>query len=162
VTDASRTTTVLDLTGMLKHAGYVLESKHSAALAEIDLTPRMYCVLAHALDAERSQAELAELAYLDKTTMVVTIDGLEAAGLVERRPSPADRRARIITVTKAGARVAAAGRRIVDRVHAEVLAELPRADRARFVDCLTTLVEGYLAVPAETARPLRRQRQRVG
>ena len=35
--------------------------------------------------------------------MVVTMDALERDGLAERRPSPTDRRARIIAVTDAGA-----------------------------------------------------------
>ena len=41
---------------------------------------------------------------LDKTTMVVTVDELERAGLAERQASSTDRRARIIKVTPAGRR----------------------------------------------------------
>ena len=62
----------------------------------------MHCVLYHALDGEFTQIQLAEQCALDKTTMVVTMDALEQAGLAERRPSPTDRRARIIAVTDAG------------------------------------------------------------
>ena len=63
----------------------------------------MHCVLYHALGGEFTQIQLAEQCALDKTTMVVTMDALEKAGLAERRPSPTDRRARIIAVTDAGA-----------------------------------------------------------
>ena len=48
---------------------------------------------------------------LDKTTMVVTIDELEPAGMAERLPSPTDRRARIIGVTKDGRKAIAKGER---------------------------------------------------
>jgi MarR family transcriptional regulator for hemolysin len=151
--------TVPDLTGTLLHVGYVLTTRLTAALAEIDVTPREHCVLWHAMEADRTQIQLAELADLDKTTMVVTIDRLEQAGLAERRPSGKDRRARIISVTEAGRRVVAEATEIVDRVHEEVLAALPAAERQPFVDALTRLLEGPLATPVECDRPVRRARQ---
>ena len=123
--------TVPDLTGLLKHAGHVLETQLTAALAEVGLTPRMQCVLINALGQERTQIQLAEIAYLDKTTMVGTVDALEKAGFAERKPSATDRRARIIAVTPAGAEAAAEGQRIVDRVHAEALAALPPRSASR-------------------------------
>src|SRR6201991_926678 len=90
-----------DLSFLLDHTSHVLRSRMAAALAEIGLTPRMHCVLVHALEEERTQIQLAELGDMDKTTMVVTIDALEKAGLAERRPSSTDRRARIVAVTPA-------------------------------------------------------------
>jgi MarR family transcriptional regulator for hemolysin len=152
--------TVPDLTGLLNHAGHVLETQLTAALAEIGLTPRMQCVLLNALDQERTQIQLAELAYLDKTTMVATVDALEKAGFAERKPSETDRRARIIAVTKAGAEVVAEGQRIVDKVHADALAALTTTQRKPFAEALATLVEGHLATPVE-AQPVRRTRQRA-
>ncbi|MEI8411746.1 MULTISPECIES: MarR family winged helix-turn-helix transcriptional regulator [unclassified Kribbella] len=152
--------TVPDLTGYLTHAGHVLETQLSAALAEVGLTLRMQCVLRHALEAERTQIQLAELAYMDKTTMVVTVDALEKAGYAERKPSATDRRARIIAVTDAGAAIAQEGQRIVDRVHAEALEVLAATQRKPFVDALIELVDGHLSTPVE-AQPVRRARQRV-
>lgn len=153
------TRTVKDLTGMLNHAGHVLETQLTAALDEIGLTPRMQCILLNALGAERTQSELAKLAYIDKTTMVVTVDELEKAGYAERRPSSVDRRARIIAVTEAGARIAGEAQTIIDRVHREVISEIPADERKAFVDALTRLVEGRLSTPAEPARAVRRTRQ---
>ncbi|MER7249218.1 MarR family winged helix-turn-helix transcriptional regulator [Kribbella sp. NPDC000426] len=152
--------TVPDLTGYLTHAGHVLETQLSAALAEVGLTLRMQCVLRHALEAERTQIQIAELAYMDKTTMVVTVDALEEAGYAERKPSATDRRARIIAVTPAGAKIAAEGQKIVDQVHANALNTLPAPHRKSFIDALTTLVDGPLATPT-TAQPIRRSRQRA-
>ncbi|WP_433160583.1 MarR family winged helix-turn-helix transcriptional regulator [Kribbella sp. CA-247076] len=152
--------TVPDLTGYLTHAGHVLETRLSAALAEVGLTVRMQCVLRHALEGERTQIQLAELAYLDKTTMVVTVDALEKAGYAERKPSATDRRARIVAVTEAGAAVAQEGQRIVDRVHAEALDALAAGQRKPFVDALAELVGGHLSTPVE-AQPVRRGRQRA-
>ncbi len=58
----------------------------AAALEEVDLTQRMQCVLVHASGGSLTQVELAELADLDKTTMVATVDELERLGLAERVP----------------------------------------------------------------------------
>src|SRR5437899_13027986 len=103
-----------DLSFLLQHTAHVLATQMTAALAEIGMSPRAHCVLAHALQAERTQAQLAELSDLDKTTMVVTVDHLERAGLAERVPSATDRRARIIKVTPDGEQVAATGQAMVN------------------------------------------------
>src|SRR5450755_3340340 len=113
--------TAPDLGFLLTHTSHMLNTRLTAALGEIGMTLRGLCVLLHALPGELTQIELAKLSDLDKTTMVVTMDELEEAGLAERRPSPADRRARIVVVTEEGRRVVAAGERIVDRVHGEAL-----------------------------------------
>jgi len=148
----------LDLSFLLAHASHVLSTRMTAAFAEIGMTPRAYCVLNHALSGEYTQVELAKLSDLDKTTMLNTLDELERDGYAERRLSPADRRARIVAVTPAGAEVVAAGHRIADRVHGEVLAALPEESRQVFVDALVSLVGGLLAEPVECERPVRRAR----
>ncbi|MEU0069290.1 MarR family winged helix-turn-helix transcriptional regulator [Streptomyces sp. NPDC006332] len=148
-----------DLSFLLDHTSHVLRSKMSAALAEIGLTARMHCVLVHALEEERTQIQLAEIGDMDKTTMVVTVDALEEAGLAERRPSSTDRRARIIAVTDEGARVAEQSQKIVDRVHRDALAALPGKDRDVLLRALNHLVGDSLANPVETPRTARRARQ---
>jgi MarR family transcriptional regulator, transcriptional regulator for hemolysin len=151
--------TAPDLSFLLAHTSHVLTTRMTAALAEIDLTPRGFCVLTHAEPGDLTQIELAGLVDLDKTTMVVTVDELEAAGYAIRVPAPADRRARLVTLTEAGREVMEAGREIVNRVHGEVLASLPATQRTAFVDALTALVDGILASPVECDRPVRRVRQ---
>jgi MarR family transcriptional regulator, transcriptional regulator for hemolysin len=153
------TRTVADLSYLLTHAGHVLSTQMTAAFTEIGITPRAYCVLFHALEEERTQIQLAEISDLDKTTMVVTVDELERAGLAERRPSSTDRRARIIAPTEAGVRTVTEGSKIADRVHREALGSLPEEIREVLVDALTRLVEGHLSLPVESARPVRRARQ---
>ncbi|WP_331723686.1 MULTISPECIES: MarR family winged helix-turn-helix transcriptional regulator [unclassified Streptomyces] len=148
-----------DLSYLLDHTGHVLRTRMAAALDEIGLTARMHCVLVHALEEERTQAQLAELGDMDKTTMVVTVDALEKAGLAERRPSSTDRRARIIAVTDKGAALAVESTRIVDEVHAAALASLPPADREALLRTLRLLAGDALAVPSESPRPARRARQ---
>ena len=149
---------VFDLSFLLNHASHVLATRMSAAFAEIGMTPRSYCVLAHAMAGEYTQIELAKLADLDKTTMVITLDELERVGYAERRPSPADRRARIVAVTPSGADAVEVGHQVADRVHGEVLEALPADQAAVFVAALTSLNSGLLAEPVEVVRPVRRAR----
>ncbi|GIF11869.1 MarR family winged helix-turn-helix transcriptional regulator [Actinoplanes teichomyceticus] len=145
--------TVLDVSRLLNEAGHALTNRLAAALAEADLTPRMQCVLVHALEQERTQIQLAALAGLDKTTMVGTVDELERRGLAERRASAADRRARIIAVTEKGRLAAEQGQRIVDRVHGEVLAGFPAESRAGFLQLLEALASDSAAGPQPVRRP---------
>src|SRR3954454_22658891 len=149
--------TVRDVTGLLNQAGHVLSNRLAAALAENGLTPRMQCVLVHALEEERTQIQLAALADLDKTTMVSTVDELEKRGFAERRPSATDRRARIIAVTDQGRAAAEEGQRRVDRVHAEALGYLDADARAEFVRALGELA-GTTKDPGP--QPVRRSRGR--
>lgn len=148
-----------DLSFLLDHTSHVLRTRMAAALAGIGLTARMHCVLVHALEEERTQIQLAEIGDMDKTTMVVTVDALESAGLAERRPSSRDRRARIIAVTEEGARTAVRSQEIVDQVHQEALEALPGGDREVLLRALNQLATGHLATPAENPRPVRRARQ---
>ncbi|HWC87146.1 MAG TPA: MarR family transcriptional regulator, partial [Solirubrobacteraceae bacterium] len=91
-----------NLNWLLGQAHYALASELAAAVEPLAITPRGHSVLAAALTGTYTQKELAELVGLDKTTMVVTLDELEGAGLAKRVPSSTDRRARVIEVTKAG------------------------------------------------------------
>lgn len=65
--------------------------------------PRGHLVLSTAArTCPRTQLALAQELGIDRTVMTYLLDDLARAGLVERRPDPADRRARQIVVTEAG------------------------------------------------------------
>ena len=149
-----------DLSFLLDHTSHVLRTRMAAALAEIGMTARMHCVLVKALEEERTQAQIAELGDMDKTTMVVTVDALEKAGLAERRLSATDRRARIIAVTTKGAAMVEKSQAIVDQVHGDALNSLPVASRSVLIEALATLARGHLATPVDSAAPVRRARQK--
>jgi MarR family transcriptional regulator for hemolysin len=149
-----------DLAWLLKHTSYALTTELVAALAPLGVSPRGYHVLTAAMTGEHTQTELAQLVGLDKTTMVVTIDELEAAGLAKRRPSPTDRRARVIAVTKAGERKVAEGREIMARVQEEVLATLPPRERQGLLDGLNRLISDRLSEPVVCSPPIRRREPR--
>jgi MarR family transcriptional regulator, transcriptional regulator for hemolysin len=150
-----------DLAFLLSQASHALATELTVRLSELGITPRSYCVLSRALAGEFTQSQVAEQCALDKTTMVVTLDALERAGLAERRPSSSDRRARIIGVTEEGERVATAADAIVALTYSDVLASLPEGQRDGFLDSLNRLVHGRLASPPECAKPPRRRAPRA-
>lgn len=150
-----------DLMFLLSQASHALTTEMTAGLASIGISPRAYCVLTTALPGELTQSQVAEQCALDKTTMVVTLDELERAGLAERRLSSTDRRARIIAVTPAGEQAVAAAREVVSGLYADVLGSLPAGERAAFTSALTRLVTGRLSTPVHCERPVRRRMPRV-
>jgi MarR family transcriptional regulator, transcriptional regulator for hemolysin len=149
-----------NLCWLLSQASYALTTELSAALEGLGISPRAHCVLSAAAGGEHSQIELARMVGLDKTTMVVTLDELEAAGLAERRPSKEDRRARVIAVTAAGKRKLREADEIMERTRADVLDALPRSEREAFLNALTRLVGDRLANPTPCAQPPRRRMPR--
>jgi DNA-binding MarR family transcriptional regulator len=74
-----------------------------AAVADLPGGPRGYQVLSAAAQGTvGSQLALAQHLGVDRTVMTYLLDDLEAASLIERRPDPADRRARRIVATGQG------------------------------------------------------------
>jgi MarR family transcriptional regulator, transcriptional regulator for hemolysin len=150
-----------DLMLLLSHVSHALATEMTAGLEGIGITPRAHSVLSKAMTGDLTQRHLAELCDLDRTTMVTTLDELEAAGLAERRPAPGDRRARIVGVTDAGRRKVGEAQAIVDGIYEDVLASLPPRERTAFVAALERLATGLLSVPAECERPVRRRAERA-
>lgn len=153
------TASSLDLVLLLSQASHALTAELTAQLDAFGVSVREYCVLSKAMSGSFTQTQLAEMSDLDKTTMVVTVDDLERAGLAERQPSPVDRRARIIAVTPAGEKVVSRAQRIVTRFYDDVLATLPAHERTSFVDALVRLVDTLRPGSASPEpQPIRRPR----
>ena len=146
-----------DLCWLLARASHGLTTELTAALQESGISPREHSVLATAMTGDYTQTELARVVGLDKTTMVVTLDELEAAGLAERRTSSTDRRARVIAVTNAGERKVREAEAVLDRVRDDVLGVLPAAERQVFLRSLSRLACGRLSEPVPCAHPVRRR-----
>jgi DNA-binding MarR family transcriptional regulator len=100
------------------------------AVADLPGGPRGYQVLsAAARGTVGSQLALAQHLGVDRTVMTYLLDDLQAAGLIERRPDPADRRARRIVATRQGSKLLAALDARLQVAEARLLA--PLAPKAR-------------------------------
>jgi DNA-binding MarR family transcriptional regulator len=75
------------------------------ALASVDVRPAQYSVLA-VVEANPglSQSDIAEFLGIERARFVRLLDRLEKRDLVERRPSPTDRRSHALHLTREGQR----------------------------------------------------------
>lgn len=105
-------------------------------LADVPGGHRGYLVLAAACAAEETQLALANKLGVDRTVMTYLLDDLERAGLIERRPDPADRRARRVVVTDSGRAMMADLQGQLAPVESGVLSVLAESERALFRDLL--------------------------
>src|SRR5438445_5667984 len=74
--------------------------------AEFDLSP-VQCHVLHLLEPDQPlpMGRLAETLSCDASNVTGLVDRLEARGLVERRPSGADRRVKVLQLTPTGSRL---------------------------------------------------------
>lgn len=111
--------------------------------ADLPQGPRGYEVLAAVRAHEpRSQAALATSLRIDRTVMTYLLDAFEGCGLLERRPDPADRRARRLVLTEHGMRVLEEVDARVAAVEADLLSPLDEAERATLATLLRRPLQG--------------------
>jgi MarR family transcriptional regulator, transcriptional regulator for hemolysin len=99
-----------------------------------------------------NQSRLAEHLEIEPISIARLIDRMEQAGWVERRPDPADRRARRLFMTSKATPVLEQILSLAQETRAEALAGLSAADRDRLVDLLLR-VRGNLTQRAPVAAP---------
>lgn len=121
--------------------------------------PRGYQVLAAAGRGEASsQLALAQHLGVDRTVMTYLLDDLESAGLVERRPDPADRRARRVGLTPEGGARLCALERELRCAEETVLAPLAEEERTTLREMLARIAHGAAPVnPCQVAQEMQAQ-----
>ncbi|TCC18622.1 MarR family winged helix-turn-helix transcriptional regulator [Kribbella sindirgiensis] len=129
-----------DLAAMLYPLVRELIALELPVLAAHDVSMWGYSVLTALDDTPvRTQAALAEAIGADKSRIIGTLDELQQAGLIERTPDPADRRARLLSITPQGRRVRRTVRKEIQAQEEQVLTSLAPADRKTFVRILQEL-----------------------
>jgi DNA-binding MarR family transcriptional regulator len=122
---------------------FSLQDELFARLAEAgydDLHPRHGAVLAF-LDEDGVRAtELARLSGRHKQIIGRIVDELEELGYVERRPDPADRRAKLVFPTERGLDQVRLGDQIVADIEARHAGEVGAKAYAQFRDVLRGVV----------------------
>jgi DNA-binding MarR family transcriptional regulator len=131
-----------DLAAMVVPLGRSLLAIEGPILDAHGVSMWAYIVLSR-LSAQplRGQAVLAEAIGADKTRLIDVLDDLQDRGLIRREPDPADRRARLLTLTPKGRRLRDQVRRTIRREEERLLAALPAADRAAFLRGLQRLAD---------------------
>ena len=100
-----------------------------------------YLLLANLRDGGLPQSELCTSMHLDPNNCVLMLNDLEAAGHVERRRDPADRRRHIVEMTQEGQKALAAADRAVESLEEDVLGALSPEER----EVLRSLLDRALA-----------------
>ncbi|MBV8942654.1 MAG: MarR family transcriptional regulator [Solirubrobacterales bacterium] len=141
---------------LLARMGHVAARRFSERIAELGVTARMWGAL-NVLEVEgpTTQQFLGKCTGIDPSSMVATIDDLEARGLVERRPHPSDRRAHALHLTEQGREVLGRGRQVARTAEDDLLAPLSPEDRKTLHELLLRL-----ALAAEEPAPGRGRRDR--
>ena len=83
-----------------------------------------------------NQAGLADLLEIKPTTLLRQIDRMEEEGWIERRPDPADRRARQLYLGEKAKPVIDAIMQLAEETRAEALAGLSTAEQEHLIDTL--------------------------
>jgi DNA-binding MarR family transcriptional regulator len=143
---------------LLARMGHVASKQFGLRLDQLGLTTRMWGAL-NVLDAEGAitQQKLGKCTGIDPSSMVSTIDDLEAGGLVERRQHPSDRRAHALHITELGRTTLKQGRELARRAQEDLLAPLSAEERKQLHDLLVRLamanqppgIEGGIAADAK-------------
>ncbi len=98
--------------------------------------------------APSTMGELATSLGIDPPYMTIVVDDLERQGLVERKPHPTDRRAKVVETTPLGQEAARQARAILNRPPTELTA-LPEAE-------LAALLRGLRAIRRDPATAVNR------
>ncbi|MEP2718175.1 MarR family transcriptional regulator [Pseudophaeobacter sp.] len=156
---------LLDIHGL---PGHLIRRLNQIAVAQfmekmgeiaVDLTPVQYS----ALCAVKShpgidQASIAGLIAYDRATLGKVIDRLEAKGLVSRKVSPQDRRARVVKLTKSGQELLQQVHPVVRAAQGDILTGLDNVEQAQFI----ALMQKTIQIGNESSRAPQRELGETG
>ena len=130
--------------------GHLIRRAHQISIAifmeecaDHNVTPVQYACLSEiarqpGVDATR----LASAVAFDRSTLGNVLERLEGKGWVDRRPSPDDRRVKLLHITEAGEQLLDAIEPAVAATQKRLLKPLSAADRKLFMRLVSELVEG--------------------
>ena len=141
---------------LLIKLGRITMHRYTEALAEFNVRPRQVAALIELRDrGSLTQAALCGELHLDPTNVVAVLNELERHGYATRRRDEEDRRRHIVEITSKGRKLLERVTEVMDRVEAEMLDGLSRADRAELEKLLTAMWSSTgAALAAATEREL--------
>jgi DNA-binding MarR family transcriptional regulator len=135
-------------------ADKALASSLEGSMADLGLSLAQFRALLWIRQSGRAGTHMrliADACNVTPRTITGVVDGLEAAGLVERVPDPADRRAVIARLTEEGARRFDAARTRQEEVARRLLTALEPEEREVLRDLCLRLVRSAAALAAREA-----------
>lgn len=111
-------------------------------LAEVGLHPGQEALLMELWQGDgQTQAELAEALAVEPPTITKMLQRMEAAGLVQRKPHPDDRRAQRVFLTARGKRLQQKVDRLLGQLATKSVAGLSDRQQATLRSMLNTVTE---------------------
>ncbi|MEO5337174.1 MAG: MarR family transcriptional regulator [Magnetospirillum sp. WYHS-4] len=134
-----------DLLGFhLRRAQISVFSRFGRVIARDGITPGQFGILAVIGGNDSlTQSALSKAMGVERSTMVAVIDSLEGKGLVERRPSPDDRRSYALALTDDGKTLLARLKRKVRDHERRVMEDFTEEERRQLVDLLRRVWAGW-------------------
>ncbi|PJK30532.1 MarR family winged helix-turn-helix transcriptional regulator [Minwuia thermotolerans] len=121
----------------LRQAQIAVFKDFADSVGRLGITPGQFGVLELIANNEGlSQSALARALDVDRSTIVGVLDRLQEAGLVQRRPSPRDRRSHELHLSPRGAERVGEVRRAIAEHEGRMLCRLSAEERARLLDLL--------------------------
>lgn len=143
-------------------AARLLRRRFDQETRHLDMTSAQLQILGRIIQNEGlNQAQLAGLLDMEPITVSRHVDRMEAAGFVERRPDPQDRRVRNLYLTERGRALLPAMRQIALKIFAEAQEGLGEEERTTLLSCLDRIVSNLSRRPAVEETPPRKQRMKV-
>jgi DNA-binding MarR family transcriptional regulator len=116
-------------------------------VGDAEITPRQFVLLAAAAElTDPSQTDLVKATGIDRSTLADIVRRLMRKGLLERRRSRADGRAKLVRLSRDGERLLKSIRSKAMRADAALLASLTADQRTALLDALK-VVSGEWGVP---------------
>jgi DNA-binding MarR family transcriptional regulator len=129
---------------LLAHVGYAIKLSSLEAFEREGFGLYQYSVLAVLGEGvKETQATIADTLKLDRGQLVGVLDGLEEAGLIERRRDQADRRRHTVSLTPAGETQLAKMRTIVKGIEDQFLGPLDGKARSALHDALLLVAASH-------------------
>ncbi len=137
---------------MLKRLSSVLDAEMHRELSRLDLNLNQFAVLMTLLESEgMTQTEIGQKIGMPGYATTRSLDALEEARLLERRPDERSRRSHRIHLTDVGRAMAPDLFAIVGHVNEQLLAPLAEDERLLFATILEKLVHAKLTRSLESA-----------
>jgi DNA-binding MarR family transcriptional regulator len=127
------------------------------ACADFDLTPLQFAVLQTLVnDGAQDQVTLGGATAMDRTSIALMVRNLERRGLLKRKKSSRDQRAKIVTITAAGRKLLKLALPAVEAAQRRILAPLNEAEARQLLALLEKMADNNNALSRAPARPQRR------
>jgi DNA-binding MarR family transcriptional regulator len=138
----------------------ICAAKSTEALGDSGLTPLQYGAVLHLNRKTGSpgieQNALAARLNIDRNTASVLVEQLVKAGVVERQVNGADRRARLLSLTRRGEQLYGDLSPALSLANSRILSPLTPRERKQFMNLLIRVIEGNLHPRARAQRGMSR------